>query len=166
MLSKGCAEMIHKVYEVDPLYYPTGSGRMRVIAFIEELKTIDKIIRHLKLRFQAERPPPPQVVQQELLMAFEERENISERLCGCFLMIRGRVYLKLDGLELLVVCCSFLAVDLVVLGVILFFENASGWKLRKMVKDLAQVQKGNSHIYFSQSLKFFEFNLQKCNIWG
>ena len=37
----------------------------------EEL-IIDKIIRHLKLTFQAERPPPDQAVQQELLMAAEE----------------------------------------------------------------------------------------------
>jgi hypothetical protein len=29
-------------------------------------------IRHLKLTFEAERPPPPQVAQYELLMAAEE----------------------------------------------------------------------------------------------
>jgi len=45
--SKGWAEMIRKVYEVD--------------------------IRHLKLTFMAERPPPPQSVQKELRMAVEER---------------------------------------------------------------------------------------------
>jgi hypothetical protein len=48
---------------------------MKVIAFIEDHKVIDKIIDHLKLRFQAELPPPPQVVRQELLMAAEEREE-------------------------------------------------------------------------------------------
>jgi len=42
---------------------------MRVIAFIEEPKVIDKIIRHLKLSFIAERPPPPHNLHQELLMA-------------------------------------------------------------------------------------------------
>jgi len=36
-------------------------------------KVIDKIIAHLKLTFHAERPPPPQIVQKELLMAAEER---------------------------------------------------------------------------------------------
>jgi hypothetical protein len=30
------------------------------------------MIRHLVLTFEAERPPPPQVHQQELLMAAEE----------------------------------------------------------------------------------------------
>jgi len=47
---------------------------MKVISFIENLKVIDKIVRHLKLTFRAERPPlPPHVVQQELLMAADER---------------------------------------------------------------------------------------------
>jgi hypothetical protein len=42
---------------------------MSIIAFIADHKVIDKIIRHLKLIFTARRPPPPQAVQQELLMA-------------------------------------------------------------------------------------------------
>lgn len=45
---------------------------MSVIFFIEEPKTIDRIIRHLELTFEAERLPPPCVGQQELLMAAEE----------------------------------------------------------------------------------------------
>ena len=70
--SNGWAEMIRKVYEVDPLLCSSCGGRMRIISFIEEPKTIDRIIRHLELTFEAERPPPPQIVQQELLMAAEE----------------------------------------------------------------------------------------------
>ena len=70
--SKGWAEMIRKVYEVDPLCCPACGGRMRIFSFIEEPKTIDRIIRHLELTFEAERPPPPHHVQQELLMAAEE----------------------------------------------------------------------------------------------
>ncbi|MCK4645573.1 MAG: acid--CoA ligase [Candidatus Aminicenantes bacterium] len=46
---------------------------MRITAFIEDYTVIDKIIRHLKLIFHAERPPPPHVLQQELLIAAEER---------------------------------------------------------------------------------------------
>jgi hypothetical protein len=46
---------------------------MSIIAFIEDYKVIDKIIDHLKLTFMAERPPPPQSFQQELLIAAEER---------------------------------------------------------------------------------------------
>jgi hypothetical protein len=70
--SIGWAEMIRKVYEVDPLRCPSCGGKMRIISFIEEPKTIDRIIRHLELTFEAERPPPPRVVQQDLLMAAEE----------------------------------------------------------------------------------------------
>jgi ribosomal protein S27E len=70
--SKGWAEMMRKVYETDPLLCPKCSGQMRIISFIEEHKVIDKIINHLKLTFMAERPPPHSL-QQELLMAAEER---------------------------------------------------------------------------------------------
>jgi len=70
--SKGWAEKIRKVYEMDPLYCPTCGGRMRIISFIEEPKTIDRIIRHLELKFEAGHPPPPHHVQRELLMAAEE----------------------------------------------------------------------------------------------
>lgn len=51
--SKGWAEMIRKVYEVDPLLCPSCGGRMRILSFIEEPKTIDRIIRHLELTFEA-----------------------------------------------------------------------------------------------------------------
>jgi hypothetical protein len=48
-------------FEVDPLLCPSCGGKMSIIA-------------HLKLTFMAERPPP-QSVQQELLMADEEMEE-------------------------------------------------------------------------------------------
>ena len=73
--SKGWAEMIRKVYEVDPLLCPSCGGKMSIISFIEDHKVIDKIIDHLKLSFIAERPPPPQVLQHELLMAAEEKRE-------------------------------------------------------------------------------------------
>jgi len=59
----GWVGVIRKVYEVDPLRCPACGGQMSIISFIEEPKTIDRIIRHLKLTFEAERPPPSQVVQ-------------------------------------------------------------------------------------------------------
>jgi hypothetical protein len=70
--SKGWAEMVRKVYEVDPLICPSCGGQMKVISFIEDPKAIDRIIGHLKITFQAERPPPSDVIHQELLMAAEE----------------------------------------------------------------------------------------------
>jgi len=70
--SRGWAVMIRKVYEVDPLLCPSCRGQMKIISFIEDPNAIDKIIRHLELTFDAEHPPPPRNVQQELLMAAEE----------------------------------------------------------------------------------------------
>ena len=69
--SKGWAAMIRKVYEVDPLTCPRCGGAMRVVAFLTEHAVVDRIIDHLKLTFVAERPPPPQVAYQEVLMADE-----------------------------------------------------------------------------------------------
>ncbi|MBN2245068.1 MAG: hypothetical protein JW755_04410 [Candidatus Aminicenantes bacterium] len=37
--------MIRKVYAADPLLCSSCGGRMRIISFIEEPKTIDRIIR-------------------------------------------------------------------------------------------------------------------------
>ena len=75
MPSKGWAEMTKKVFEVNPLICPQCGGEMKVISFIEDHKVIDRIIRHLKLAFHAERPPPLKFVQQELLMTAEERDE-------------------------------------------------------------------------------------------
>ncbi|MGQ9673168.1 MAG: acid--CoA ligase [Candidatus Aminicenantales bacterium] len=44
---------------------------MRIIAFLTDYAVIDRIINHLKLRFVAEKPPPPQAVSQQFLMDSE-----------------------------------------------------------------------------------------------
>jgi len=44
---------------------------MKVIAFLTDYPVVDRIIGHLKLTFVAERPPPPHIADQELLMAAE-----------------------------------------------------------------------------------------------
>ena len=69
--SKGWAEMIRKVYEVDPMVCPEYGGKMKVISFLTDYAVVDRIIDHLKLTFVAERPPPPHIVYQEVLMAAE-----------------------------------------------------------------------------------------------
>jgi hypothetical protein len=63
--SKGWAEMIRKVYEVDPMVCPQCGGTMKVIAFLTDYAVVDRIIDHLKLTFVAERPPPPQAAYQK-----------------------------------------------------------------------------------------------------
>ncbi len=68
---------------------------MTIISFIEDHKVIDKIIAHLKLTFHAERPPPSQIVQKELLMAAEERgEYFWENSWLLFAELRGGVYFE------------------------------------------------------------------------
>jgi ribosomal protein S27E len=69
--SKGWAEMIRKVYEVDPMLCPQCGGMMKVISFLTDWAVVDRIIDHLKLTFVAERPPPPQIAYQEVLMGAE-----------------------------------------------------------------------------------------------
>jgi len=44
---------------------------MKVIAFLTDYSVVDKIIDHLKLTFVADKPPPPHIAYQELLMAAE-----------------------------------------------------------------------------------------------
>jgi ribosomal protein S27E len=69
--AKGWAEMIRKVYEVNPLTCPKCGGVMKVISFLTDYPVVDRIIHHLNLTFVAERPPPPHIVYQEVLMAAE-----------------------------------------------------------------------------------------------
>ncbi|MDH4270730.1 MAG: transposase [Candidatus Aminicenantes bacterium] len=68
---RGWAEMIRKVYEVNPLTCPQCGGQMRIIAFLTDYAVVDRIIDHLKLTFVAERPPPPHLAYQEFLVAAE-----------------------------------------------------------------------------------------------
>jgi transposase len=69
--SKGWAEMIRKVYEVDPMVCPKCGGRMKIIAFLTDYTVVDRTIDHLKLTFVTERPPPPHIAYQEVLLATE-----------------------------------------------------------------------------------------------
>ena len=69
--SKGWAEMIRKVYEVDPMVCPQCGGKMKIIAFLTDYAVVDRIINHLKLSFVADKPPPPHAAYQEVLMAAE-----------------------------------------------------------------------------------------------
>jgi hypothetical protein len=51
---------------------PKCGGTMKIISFITEFGTVDRIIVHLKLRFVAAKPPPPHVFEQVALTAAEE----------------------------------------------------------------------------------------------
>jgi hypothetical protein len=43
----------------------------RLLSFLTGYSVVDRIINHLKLTFVADRPPPPYLFYQELLMAAE-----------------------------------------------------------------------------------------------
>jgi hypothetical protein len=63
--------MIRKVYEVSPLVCAQCGGTIKVIAFLADFSVVDGIINHLKLVFIADKPPPPRIACQEVLMAAE-----------------------------------------------------------------------------------------------
>jgi hypothetical protein len=49
----------------------TAGATMKIIVVVTDCTVVDHIINHLKLTFVAERPPPPYVACQEVLMAAE-----------------------------------------------------------------------------------------------
>ncbi len=54
---KKWAQLIRKVYEVDPLECPACGGKMSVISIIYEKDVIQKILEHLNL-WEQDLPPP------------------------------------------------------------------------------------------------------------
>jgi hypothetical protein len=60
-LRRRWAELIRRVYEVDPLVCPRCGGQMRVIGFITQPELIDRIVDHIRRRDKVSRParPPP-----------------------------------------------------------------------------------------------------------
>ncbi len=58
-LRRSSAQLIKRIYEVDPLVCPTCGSEMKVIAFITEHDVVDAILRHLAGReSQGARAPP------------------------------------------------------------------------------------------------------------
>jgi hypothetical protein len=57
-LRRRWAELIRRVYEVDPLVCPRCGSEMRVVGFITQPALIDRILDHLRRRGKIPRPPP------------------------------------------------------------------------------------------------------------
>jgi hypothetical protein len=58
-LRRSWAQLIKRVYEVDPLVCPSCGGKMRIIAFIIDHDVVDAILRHLaKAEARSPRGPP------------------------------------------------------------------------------------------------------------
>lgn len=58
-LRRRWADLIRRVFEVDPLICDRCGGQLQVIAFITQPRVIRKILDHLKKRKGRNRPPPP-----------------------------------------------------------------------------------------------------------
>ena len=56
-LSKRWAELIYRIYEVDPLSCPRCGARMKILAFIIDPKIIRQILDHLDSRPRPRAPP-------------------------------------------------------------------------------------------------------------
>ena len=52
------ANLIRRVYEVDPLVCPRCGAEMRVVGFITEPRLIRRILDHIRKRDRVSRPPP------------------------------------------------------------------------------------------------------------
>jgi hypothetical protein len=50
------AELLRRIYEVDPLRCPACSGEMRIVAFITERAVIDRILDHLRRKREGAAP--------------------------------------------------------------------------------------------------------------
>ncbi len=61
-LRRRWANLIRRVYEVDPLVCPRCGGEMRVVSFITEPALIRRILDHLRNREKVARPPPRRIL--------------------------------------------------------------------------------------------------------
>lgn len=58
-MRRAWAQLIRRIYEVDPLACPKCGAEMKVIAFITEHEVVDKILRHLRRRGEPGRGREP-----------------------------------------------------------------------------------------------------------
>jgi len=56
-LRRSWAQLIKRIYEVDPLVCPSCGSEMKVITFITEHDVVDAILRHLQRKEEARAPP-------------------------------------------------------------------------------------------------------------
>jgi len=57
-LRRRWANLMRRVYEVDPLVCPRCRAEMRIIGFITEPRVIRRIVEHIRKRDRVSRPPP------------------------------------------------------------------------------------------------------------
>ena len=57
-LRRRWAQLIRRIFEVDPLVCPRCGEAMRILAFVTEPKVIDRILKHLAAKGIDARSPP------------------------------------------------------------------------------------------------------------
>ena len=62
-LRRRWANLIRRVYEVDPLVCPRCGSEMRIVSFLTDPAVVKRIVDHLRKRDRPARPPPPRVPQ-------------------------------------------------------------------------------------------------------
>jgi hypothetical protein len=72
-LRKSWSRLIQKVYGRDPLICPKCSGKMKVIALIDDLDVIKKILLHLDLWETRNHDPPPGKIMRNYIPEKELR---------------------------------------------------------------------------------------------
>jgi uncharacterized protein YbaR (Trm112 family) len=73
-IRKNWAELIQKIYEIDPLTCPACRGRMSVIAFIHDQDVIRKIPTHLNL-WDVKRKPPSRAPPIDDFPAYDDQQG-------------------------------------------------------------------------------------------
>jgi hypothetical protein len=63
VLRRRWANLIRRVYEVDPLVCPRCGSEMRIVSFLTDPRVVRRIVDHLRKRDRPACPPPPRVPQ-------------------------------------------------------------------------------------------------------
>jgi hypothetical protein len=61
-MRKRWAELVYRIYEVDPLTCPRCGGKMKLLAFIIDPAVIRRILDHLEHKAPPRAPPEPSVL--------------------------------------------------------------------------------------------------------
>ncbi len=80
-LRKSWSRLIQKVYGRDPLVCPKCSGKMKVIALIDDLDVIKKILQHLDLWETRNHDPPPGKVLLEFVP--DQAQHLKQLIMAC-----------------------------------------------------------------------------------
>ena len=122
---------------------------MRIIPFLKDYAVIDRIINHPQAHFSYRTTTSPSDRPEGTADGSRREGRVLLRVSGLlFDDLRGGVYFEAYFFAFFVVLFLRFILDLIFFPVICSLQDVSAWKLRKIVRDLLQVQKGNSYKFF------------------